>query len=161
MAIDFADETFDVVICSQVYEHVPDATVMMREILRVLRPGGVCDFAANNRLMWKEPHYGLPLLSVLPRPLAHVYIRLAGKASHYHELHFTYWGLRALVKGFDVFDYTRKIVSAPETFGAAYMLKPGTRKALLARFIVKRLYWLMPGYIWVLKKPGELVTRQL
>ncbi|MBI2800168.1 MAG: class I SAM-dependent methyltransferase [Gammaproteobacteria bacterium] len=53
--LDFAANSFEVVICSHVYEHVPDAQRMMDEILRVLVPGGVCYFAAGNRFMWKEP----------------------------------------------------------------------------------------------------------
>jgi ubiquinone/menaquinone biosynthesis C-methylase UbiE len=64
--LQFSDNTFDVVICSQVYEHVPSPQKMMDEIFRVLIPGELCYFAASNRLMWNEPHYNLPLLSVLP-----------------------------------------------------------------------------------------------
>jgi SAM-dependent methyltransferase len=36
----FADETFDLVTSSQVFEHVPDDLLGFRECLRVLRPGG-------------------------------------------------------------------------------------------------------------------------
>jgi ubiquinone/menaquinone biosynthesis C-methylase UbiE len=153
MAMEFPDASFDVLICSQVYEHVPDAKVMMEEIFRVLKPGGICYFAANNRLMWNEPHYGLPLLSVIPRPLAHIYIRMAGKADRYHELHLSYRGLRALVANFEVVDYTRKIVESPERYGVDYLLKPGSRKLRVARLVAAHLYWLMPGYIWLLRKP--------
>ena len=152
MALKYPDNSFDVAVCSQVYEHVPDAGAMMEEIFRVLKPGGVCYFAANNRIMWNEPHYGLPLLSVVPRPLAHVYIRLARKASHYHELHLTYWGLRRLVRRFTIHDYTRRIISAPEKYATDYMVRPGTARGRIAVFIAKSLYWLMPGYIWILQK---------
>jgi ubiquinone/menaquinone biosynthesis C-methylase UbiE len=161
MSLHFVDDAFDAVICSQVYEHVPDPRKMMEEIFRVLKPGGVCYFAANNRLRWNEPHYRLPLLSVLPRPLAHLYMRIAGKNSHYHEWHFTYWGLRRLVRRFELHDYTRKIVDAPETYGASYMLKRGTLKALVASVVANHFYWLMPGYIWVLRKPGGDIAQQL
>jgi SAM-dependent methyltransferase len=41
MDIPKADDTFDVVICSHVLEHVRDDRVAMREIRRVLAPGGV------------------------------------------------------------------------------------------------------------------------
>jgi len=92
--LQFEDNSFDVVICSQVYEHVPSPEKMMEEIFRVLVPGGICYFSASNRFMWNEPHYNLPLLSVIPRPLAHLYIRLTKKANYYHELHYTYWGLK-------------------------------------------------------------------
>jgi SAM-dependent methyltransferase len=36
----FVDETFDVIYCSHVLEHVPEDVQAMRELRRVLRPGG-------------------------------------------------------------------------------------------------------------------------
>lgn len=153
--LDFPDAAFDIVICSQVYEHVPDAARMMAEIFRVLKPAGVCYFAASNRLMWNEPHYNLPLLSVLPRPLAHLYVRLAGRASHYHELHYSYWGLRRLVARFILHDYTRRMVQDPERFGVSYMVPSGGLKGGLVRFMAACLYWMFPGYIWLLQKPSQ------
>ena len=154
MALDFADNAFDVVVCSHVYEHVPDSRRMMAEILRVLKPGAVCYFAAANRLVWREPHYGLPLLSVLPRSLAHRYMRLAGRGHHYHELHFTYWGLRKLVERFELHDYTRRILADPDLFGVDYMLRRGSLKARVAAAIGRHAYWLLPSYVWLLRKPS-------
>jgi hypothetical protein len=103
--------------------------------------------------MWNEPHYQLPLLSVVPRFLAHYYVRLMGKGKYYHELHHTYWGLRKLVRQFVVHDYTDDLVSDPEKYGVSYMVRPGTVKAPIARIIAKHLVWLVPGYIWLLEKP--------
>ena len=40
-AIPFDDRSFDVVICNHVLEHVDDDRAAMRELFRVLRPGGV------------------------------------------------------------------------------------------------------------------------
>lgn len=39
-AIDFAADSFDVIYCSHVFEHVPDDARAMRELCRVLRPSG-------------------------------------------------------------------------------------------------------------------------
>jgi len=152
LGLPFDDNTFDVVVCSHVYEHVPDPYQMFREIHRVLKKGGVCYFSAGNRLMWNEPHYNLPLLSVLPRPLAHIYIRLSGKARFYHEKHLGYWGLKSLVKDFSLTDYTQKLVAEPEKYSTDYMISPGSIKAHIASSILKFAYWACPGYVWVLEK---------
>jgi len=153
MDLSFPDNTFDVVICTQIYEHVPDAQTMMKEIFRVLKPGGICYFAAGNRLSFMEPHYRLPFLSILPRPLAHIYMKLAGKGNYYHEKHLTLPGLQKLVSSFIVHDFTKKIISDPVNFHSEYMLKPGSLKHNLAKFIANYSYWLCPTYIWVLAKP--------
>lgn len=152
MAISYPDRSFDVVICSQVYERVPDASRMMQEIHRVLKPGGICYFAAGNRLMWNEPHYNLPLLSVLPAFMADIYIRLLGKGTHYYERHLSYWGLQWLASCFKVHDYTARMLQKPEQFGIGYMVNPGSTKARLATWIAAHLIWLVPGYIWLLEK---------
>jgi SAM-dependent methyltransferase len=39
-AAPFATDSFDLVICSHVLEHVPDDAAAFREIARILRPGG-------------------------------------------------------------------------------------------------------------------------
>ena len=152
LRLPFGDDSFDVVVCSHVYEHVPDPEIMFQEIHRVLRPGGVCYFSAGNRLMWNEPHYNLPLLSVLPRPLAHLYIRLSGKADFYHEKHLSYWGLKKLVGRFDLHDYTTEMVKRPADFHIDYMLPPGSAKAKAASLVTRLAYWAFPGYIWLLQK---------
>ena len=151
----FPDDSFDIVVCNQMYEHVPDARQLLGEIRRILVPGGVCYFSATNRLKVIETHYGrLPFLSWLPKPLANLYLRILGRGSRYYETHYTYWTLKRLCSDFDVSDYTEAIVRDPETFCAIDSVMPGTTKQRLALLLLRLAYWLSPGYIWVLRKPA-------
>jgi len=156
LRLPFDDRAFDVVVCSQVYEHVPDAGRMMAEIFRVLRPHGACYFAAGNRIMWNEPHYNMRLLSLMPRWLADLRVRAAGKARGYYEKHYTYWGLKRLVARFALHDYTKAIIDDPASFHADYMLPPGSLKTTIAGMVARYLMWLSPGYVWVLEKPEAI-----
>jgi SAM-dependent methyltransferase len=65
----FADDDFDVVVSNHTIEHVggPSAQLVhLREIARVLRPGGVCYLASPSRWALVEPHFKVPMLSWLP-----------------------------------------------------------------------------------------------
>jgi len=148
----FPDASFDAVVCTHIYEHVPDARRLMREIHRLLRPGGVCFFSAGNRLCWMEPHYRLPLLSVLPRFIAHRYLRLLGRGTSYYEKHLTYWGLRKLVSEFELLDYTIRTVEDPVRFHAVEVVRPGSLQQKLSRLAPSAAYWACPTYLWLLKK---------
>lgn len=52
LSLPFADNTFDVVICSEVLEHIPDYQSALTEIERVLAPGG--RFVASVPRAWPE-----------------------------------------------------------------------------------------------------------
>lgn len=152
MQMDLADNSFDVVVCTQIYEHVPDASRMFNEIFRVLRPGGFCYFSGANRVMFMEPHYKLPLLSLVPRALAHRYVRAMGRGDYYHELHFTFWTLKNLCRKFRIENYTAKVVADPDKFGVGYMLQKGSVKWRAALFIARYMPWASPA-MWILQKP--------
>lgn len=154
MNIDAPDASFDIVLCAQVYEHVPDAMRLMREIERVLKPGGACYFAATNRLNPIEQHYKLPLLSVIPVSWAHGYLRMLGRGDHYYERHMTWRQLRRLVARFEIEDITIRVLDDPARYEAGYLFSG--RKLALARLIRRAAYWAFPGYIWLLwKSPGK------
>lgn len=153
MNMAFDDNSFDVVTCTQIYEHTPDAKQLMSEIYRVLRPGGFCYFAAGNRLKFIEDHYHLPLLSVIPKWVANYYIRMAGKADFYYETHYSLWGLKKLVRQFELIDYTKEIIRDPVKYHATEMVQPGSMKQRLSLAILRYAYWICPTYIWILKKP--------
>ena len=155
LCLDFPDESFDVVICSQVYEHVPDSKLLMAEIYRVLRAGGVCYFSAGNRLRLIEPHYHLPLLSVIPKRVAHAYLRLTGRGDQYYENHLSLWGLRRLTSAFRIIDYTERVLREPKKFHLEDTLQEGGLLHRLVPFAMRALYFVCPNYIWLLEKTPD------
>ena len=52
LALPFADNSFDKVICSEVLEHIPDFEGALKEIERILKPGG--QFCASVPRFWPE-----------------------------------------------------------------------------------------------------------
>lgn len=82
----YADASFDIVVSNHVIEHVggPDDQLdHLREIRRVLAPGGICYLAVPNRWVLVEPHFKLPLLSWIPERLRSPYVRLARRGAGY------------------------------------------------------------------------------
>lgn len=150
--IPFPDASFDVLVCSQVYEHVPDQPRLMRELERVLKPGGICYFAATNRFILIEPHFRLPMLSWLPPVLSDVYLRLTGRGRRYYERMRSYRKLRNLVARFEVVDYTASVIGDPVTYAFDYLVRPGSLTQSISFFIASRLPWVCPGYLWILRK---------
>lgn len=152
---DFLDSSFDVITCSQIYEHVPSDKKLIEEIFRLLKPGGVCYFAAGNRFKIIEPHYKLPFLSFLPKKAANFYIRLFTKHEFYYENLKSLRNLKKLVSKFEIIDYTLEIIKNPSRFSADEMLLEKTLKYTLFNVIAKVFYFIVPTYIWILKKPNN------
>ncbi len=76
----FSDASFDLVIAWDVVEHVQDPALLLAELARVLRPGGRALLTVINRFAFRDPHYHLPLLNWLPRPLAEAIIERRGRS---------------------------------------------------------------------------------
>jgi SAM-dependent methyltransferase len=51
-ALPYEDESFDVVMSNQVIEHLADTDTFVREIHRVLRPGGIAVISTENLAAW-------------------------------------------------------------------------------------------------------------
>lgn len=63
--MDFADASFDFVFSNSVFEHVQDHAMALREIARVLRPGGLSVHVFPARYCLIEPHLFVPLGGVI------------------------------------------------------------------------------------------------
>ena len=143
--LSFKDKSFDVVVCTHVYEHVINAEKLFSEIYRLLKPRGVCYLAAINSWWPIEPHYDLPFLAWLPKSLGHVYIRITGKAQKYYETPLNYWQLRRMVYdvGFRMYDNTAKIIKDPVKYGYPKSWKWLSPIAGLATYLSPTLFWIL------------------
>lgn len=61
----FEDDTFDYIFSMQVFEHVMDYDTTLREIHRILKPGGLSLNMFPSRFTLVEPHVFVPLATVL------------------------------------------------------------------------------------------------
>lgn len=141
------DGSLDVVVYNHIYEHVVDQDAVITELGRVLKPGGVIYLGLANRLGVIEPHYRLPFLSWLPAPVADRYVRASGRADFYYERFRTRPGLRRMLAGFHVWDYTLPVLTAPGTFASDDVV-PGPIARLPAS-LLRAAVPVVPTYIWV------------
>jgi len=109
LRLPFPDGAFDRVIAAEVLEHIPDDASAMRELARVLRPGGTMavtvprfgpeavNWALSNEYH-EVPggHVRIYRRSTLVERLGRVGLRVRG-SHHAHALHSPYWWLRCAV----------------------------------------------------------------
>ncbi len=102
-----AETAFDLAVLDNVFEHIPDQPAALSRLAAILRPGGAAFILVPNKLWPIEVHYGLPLLSWLPLPLANVYLRASGRGTDYTDASYapTLWRLRALFTDRPEFDW--------------------------------------------------------
>ena len=66
-AIPYEASSFDIVCSNQVFEHVRDMELALRETARVLKPEGVALNIFPDRSVWREGHCGIPFLHWFPK----------------------------------------------------------------------------------------------
>lgn len=150
MRMPLPDACVDVVICAQVYEHVPDDVQLFAEIHRVLKPGGVVFFSGPNWLFPVELHYNLPFLHWLPQAWADRLLQLLGADEHYYEKSRSLWGLRRLLARFEIYDATLEQITSPTLIGAPWLRNLAAR---VPRWLWPLLYPWLPNFNWILRKP--------
>ncbi len=133
----FADGSFDLVVASDVIEHVNDIDAFVAGCARLLRPGGLLFLATPNRYsLGLEPHVRLPALGYLPRPLAVRAARAMRDADYSHVRLLSARGLRRLL----VQHKLQATIVAPEVSAATVSSYRGLERGLvLAYNRVRRL----------------------
>jgi len=105
----FYDNSFDIVICSEVLEHIPDDKKAMPELVRILKPGKI--LAVSVPRSWPEKICWLLSDEYFNANMGHV--RIYKKASlikeieslgvklfalhHAHSIHAPFWWLKCLM----------------------------------------------------------------
>jgi ubiquinone/menaquinone biosynthesis C-methylase UbiE len=132
------DESMDVCLCPELLEHVADWESVVKEAVRILKPGGVLYLSTTNKLCPKQEEFDLPGFSWYPAPLKRHYERLSVTTrpelvSHakFPAVHwFTYFGLRRHLARMGVRCLDRFDVAALADHGAVGRLALGAIRSL-------------------------------
>jgi len=170
----FANEKFDLIILSDVIEHVKNPPRVLQEAARVLRPGGIVYASMPSRYsilnLVSDPHYQVPGVGLMPRWMAAWYVvRLLRLTDGYRtERYFTWGEVVELFRrvGLECQElkgrYERKIETGemPAARSRRWMAKllylPGMRRLAL-RLARTRLfrYCIQPGWEFLAFKPAS------
>lgn len=151
-SLPFKDQSFDVVICNQVYSYVANPQRLMNEIYRVLKDRCICLFTGDNLLRPIEPLYNLPFLRLLLPGLAKWILKAAGHKNIYVGSYKTYWGVKKLCSQFKIYDYTTKVLKDPTKFKYAKLARYKNILKVVPETFLKMMEPFFPSFIFVLQK---------
>lgn len=107
-----APSSVDLIVLNGVLEWVAEGSLdapdqvqksALNRVFQLLRPGGYLYLGIGNRLFIqylvgaRDPHSGLPFVTVLPRQIAQWYARKRGKSAYSNYL-YSYWGYRRILR---------------------------------------------------------------
>lgn len=165
-SLPFPNEQFDLVHSHDMLEHCQNPEQSLREMYRVLKPGGLVLMTFINRYAFQDPHYHLPGINWLPRKLGAWIARTVTKknnsvqhdnqeldAMHY----FTPWQAAALVLrvGYSGYTNMRRIILREKvrTWGAQHNVSiPEQAITFFTFFAAGYDYLTNQNFYWLLKK---------
>jgi ubiquinone/menaquinone biosynthesis C-methylase UbiE len=130
MELPLTDESIDIVVFNHVYIYFKDQNYLFEELRRVLKKGGIIYFAGANAMSLKP---------------------LYDKKKIYPK---TYFGLRLLLRTFEVKDYTLEVIKNPNKYSTKKLANStiGMLISKLPGICLLPLLFITPSWIWILKK---------
>lgn len=150
----YDDNQFDLVVSNHVIEHVGDYSEQdnhLKEINRVLKPGGIFYFSVPNKWTLIEPHYRLPFLSWLSAQTAAKYVKFFKKGYEYDCNLLSEKTCKDLLDN-NNFEYSNISIDAVRAYAS---VEGGLIATLLAnspRKLLKVLNPIMPTFIFLCEK---------
>lgn len=143
-ALPFSDACMDVCLAPELLEHVPDWQASLRELTRILKPGGVLYLSTTNRLCPSQMEFDLPFYSWYPTFLKRYYERLAVTTRRDLVSHATYPAVHWFTF-YQLSDFLRPLgLDAKDRFDLIDLEDLGK----LGRFVVQSMR-AMPPLRWV------------
>ncbi|HEY7907430.1 MAG TPA: methyltransferase domain-containing protein [Thermomicrobiales bacterium] len=148
----FSDHSFDVVLAQDILEHVRDPDSTLREMRRVVCPGGLALVTVINRFAWRDPHYHLRGINWLPRPLGEAIVERIGRSKRgarftdnqrLTEMYYdTFGGFAARVAGmgFVATDMKESLLMQPTATGAKNARHAALKRALRRCGLLRAAY---------------------
>ncbi len=117
--IPFPRNSFDLISITSVLEHVAKVDRVLEEVVRVMRPGGICCITGPNPLFPREGHYKVFYPSYLPKRLGGTYLKIRGYNPEFfiNEVVYPYPSISKITrslrnKGLKVRNITRESIMA-------------------------------------------------
>ena len=159
MALPFEKDSFEAVVCSQTYEHVPSSAQLFREIDRVLKEDGVLIFSGPNKTFPIEPHYYLPFLHWFNERTADAYLRMTRKGTHYYERSRTYWDLKRVFACYEIIDVIKYVLEYyAETSPKGISRWANKVASKLPIFVLRFVSPFMVNINWILIKKDKVAN---
>jgi len=129
----WADASVDVCLAPELLEHVADWQGVLRECMRILKPGGVLYVSTTNYLCPKQTEFELPFYSWYPAPLKRYFERrsvtdwpeLVNHAKYPAVNWFSFYSLQSYLKphGFECRDRFQTMRTAGRSAHVALVLQ--------------------------------------